>query len=72
MVTQSESDMLTVNQVAKRLNLNPYTVRELLRNGDLCGFKIKDTRWRVKESDLEEFVSKYKKDYCAKVEETYV
>ena len=54
--------MLTVNQVAMLLYMNPYTVREMLRNGDLTGFKIRNTRWRVKESDLNDFISKYGKN----------
>lgn len=64
-MTAKADVMLTVNQVAERLNMNPYTIRELLRNGDLRGFKINDTRWRVKESDLDKFVSKHRKNYYA-------
>jgi excisionase family DNA binding protein len=65
MVTQDSESMLTVNQVARRLSLNPYTVRELLRNGDLIGFKIRDVRWRIKVTDLEAFIQKYHKDEYA-------
>lgn len=50
--------MLTVNQVANRLNMNPYTVRELLRNGDLKGFKVMNSRWRVRISDLNTFIER--------------
>ena len=50
--------MLTVNQVANRLNMNPYTVRELLRNGDLKGFKVMNSRWRVRVYDLNIFIER--------------
>lgn len=51
--------LLTANQVAERLNMHVYTVRELLRSGDLMGYKIRNRRWRVKASDVEKFLKKY-------------
>lgn len=48
-------NLLTVSQVAERLSFNPYTVRDLLRRGELKGSKILST-WRVQESDLDDFV----------------
>lgn len=58
MVTEAKNPdvLLTVSQVAERLHLNPYTVREMLRNHELRGFKFRSTRWRVRESDLVAFM----------------
>lgn len=61
-MTSATDVMLTTNQVAERLSMNPYTIRELLRNGDLRGFKINDTRWRVKVSDLDTFIERNNKN----------
>lgn len=52
--------LLTTNEAAVRLGVNPYTVREWLREGKITGYKIAWTRWRIKESDLEAFEAKRK------------
>ena len=44
----------TVREVASTLNVSIYTVREMLGDGDLKGYKVRN-RWRVKETDLEDF-----------------
>jgi excisionase family DNA binding protein len=51
--------LLTPEQVAAVLNLSVRTVKGWLREGKLKGVKI-GTRgdWRVKESDLEKYISK--------------
>lgn len=48
-------NLLNITQVAERLNFNAWTVRKILRNGELTGSKIRN-RWRVKPSDLEEYI----------------
>lgn len=50
-------NMLTITQVAERLSFNPWTIREMLRNGEIKGSRIRN-RWRVKVSDLEEFIER--------------
>lgn len=45
--------LLTPDEVAKRLRVKGYTVREWLRTGKLKGFRA-GGRWRVREEDLEE------------------
>lgn len=45
----------TPEDAAKALMVNPETVKRLLRAGKLGGFKI-GRLWRIKESDLEEFM----------------
>ena len=47
--------LLTITQVAKRLSLNAWTVRGMLRSKELEGAKIRN-RWRVRPSDLEEYI----------------
>jgi excisionase family DNA binding protein len=46
---------LTVEQVAKQLGLTEYRIRELIREKHIRATKI--GRWRVKPSDLQEFIS---------------
>lgn len=50
--------LLTVAQVAERLQANPETVRRWLRQGRLPGVQLGGDRlgWRVRESDIEAFV----------------
>lgn len=45
---------LTVEQVAKQLGLTEYRIRELIREKHIRATKI--GRWRVKPSDLQEFI----------------
>ena len=47
--------LLTVNEAAAALSLNPQTVREWLREGKLRGLRTTENgRWRVPESALVE------------------
>ena len=45
---------LTVEKVAKQLGLSEYRVRELIREKQIRATKI--GQWRIKPSDLEEFI----------------
>ncbi len=45
---------LTVEEVAKQLDLSEYRVRELIREKQICAVKI--GQWRVKPEDLDEFI----------------
>lgn len=44
----------TVEEVAERFSVSPYTVRELLREGKLRGFKIRN-QWRIPVEELKRF-----------------
>lgn len=46
--------MLTVNQVAAKLNLHPETVKRMLRKGELRGVKTAGDRgqWRISPSEV--------------------
>lgn len=45
---------LTVEEVAKQLDLSEYRVRELIREKQIRATKI--GQWRIKPEDLEEFI----------------
>ncbi len=45
---------LTVEEIAKRLGLSEYRVRELIREKQIRAVKI--GQWRIKPEDLKEFI----------------
>jgi excisionase family DNA binding protein len=55
----SETDrFLTVPEVAARLRLSSETIRRMLRDGRMAGFRIgaDNAGWRVSERDLAAFI----------------
>jgi excisionase family DNA binding protein len=48
-------NMLTINEVAKRLGLCRHTVRRLIESNELRAFHIR-RQWRVSEIDLQDFL----------------
>ena len=51
--------LLTVDQVAERLQVNEQTIRRWLREGELTGVPFGGrTGWRVSEEDLQEFLDR--------------
>ena len=46
----------TPDEIAAALKVTAYTVRRWLKAGDLKGTKVRGFMWRVKESDLDEFL----------------
>jgi excisionase family DNA binding protein len=58
-MTDTETDkLLTVPEVAERLRLSTETIRRMLRDGRLTGFRIgaDNAGWRVSEADLVAFI----------------
>lgn len=51
--------MLKVSEVSNALGVNPKTVRKWINKGMLPGYRL-GSEYRVKESDLEEFLEKAK------------
>ena len=49
--------LYTVEQVARKFEVHPETVRRLARDGTLTGKKI-GSSWRFSDKDLEEFLNK--------------
>ena len=51
--------LLTVDQVAERLQVNEQTIRRWLRDGELTGVPFGGrTGWRVREEDLQAFLDR--------------
>jgi excisionase family DNA binding protein len=57
-MVMTEERLLTVDQVADRLQVTPATVRDWLRAGKIRGMRIGATRagWRVRESEIQRFI----------------
>lgn len=47
--------MMTIDEVAKYLNLHPLTVRRLAREGAITAFKV-GRQWRVKRELLDQWL----------------
>jgi excisionase family DNA binding protein len=58
MVTMVSDIFLTVAEVALRLQVSEYTVREWLKAGRLPGYLPggRKVGWRIKEADLQKFM----------------
>ena len=54
-MTAETANLLTISDAAKYLNVNPWTIRNMLRIRELKGYKVKN-RWRIKLSDIEEYL----------------
>ena len=55
-------DLLTIEQVADRLQLHPDTIRRYIRERKLPGVRISSTVVRVKKSDLDKFIEERSTD----------
>lgn len=55
-VAPSESEFLTVNEVARRLRRHPDSIRRLVRDKLLAAHRVKGGPMLIKEVDLEEFI----------------
>jgi len=56
----TESEILTPEQAAEKLKVSIITVRRLLKNGTLNGFKV-GRQWRIDETDLKSYIRQQKK-----------
>jgi|GraSoiStandDraft_47_1057283.scaffolds.fasta_scaffold978422_2 excisionase family DNA binding protein len=65
LVVASKEDIsmaaLTTEQVAKRLNTTERTIRRMLNDKRLKGFRLGPRVWRVEEADLEKFIEEQKR-----------
>ena len=50
------SDLLTVSQTAKYLQLSEKTIRRLISDNRLPASKISNRTWRIKTSDIDEYI----------------
>lgn len=46
----------TTKQVSEILQISEWSVRRYLREGHLKGFRLSGRWWRIKESDLHQFI----------------
>jgi excisionase family DNA binding protein len=53
-------DLLSINDVAAQLKLQPRTVLEWLRTGKLPGYKLGRV-WRVDPEDVKKFLAQHKR-----------
>ena len=55
-----EDEIMTVTDVAEYLKISEVTTYKFVQEGKIPGFKV-GRHWRVKRSDLAEFIEKQKK-----------
>jgi len=51
------ADIFTVSQVAEYLQISEKTVRRLIANGELTASKVGGRSWRIKETDIEQYLN---------------
>ena len=59
---------MTVQEVARYLNVDPKTVYRLVNRGELPGFKVGGS-WRFQKDDLDDWIAKQKQAVASKVGE---
>jgi excisionase family DNA binding protein len=53
-----DEPMLTVEDVAKELNIHPNTVRSYIASGELKALKLK-REYRIRRADLDDFIKRH-------------
>ena len=56
------NEVFTVREAAARLKADPSTLRKLLREGRLGGFRV-GSDWRIPQNDLDAFVDRNRNSY---------
>lgn len=59
-INNKEDEIMTVTEVAEYLKISEVTTYKLVQDGKMPAFKI-GRHWRVKKSDLSEFIEKLKR-----------
>ncbi len=57
-----DDDLLTIEQVAERLQLHPDTVRRYIRERKLAAIRLSSTNMRVRRSELDRFLKERETD----------
>ena len=52
-------ELLTINETCKLLKISRPTLLKLMRKGSIKGFKIGKRVWRIRRSEVEEYIEKY-------------
>ena len=58
-VYNKEDEIMTITEVAEYLKISEVTTYKFVQDGKISGFKI-GRHWRVKRSDLVQFIEKQK------------
>ena len=56
------SEVFTVSEVAAQLKADPSTLRKMLREGRLGGFRV-GSDWRIPQDDLDTFIHQNRNNY---------
>ena len=56
------NEVFTVGEVAAQLKADPSTLRKMLREGRLGGFRV-GSDWRIPQSDLDAFIDQNRNSY---------
>ena len=64
-------ELLTVNEIATILKLEPQSVRMNLRAGAIKAFRLNDGGWRVKAEDLEKFIEENYNNFSDKQQKEF-
>ena len=51
-------ELMTAEQVAQYLQQSPFVIRRKLRKGEIKGVKISGKVWRIKKSDVVEYLNR--------------
>jgi excisionase family DNA binding protein len=57
-----DDELLTVEQVAERLQVHPDTVRRYIREKKLTAIRLSNTNLRVRKSELDRFLKERETD----------
>ncbi len=57
-----QGEMLSVDEVAGELGVNPETVRVWIRSGELVAYNI-GKGYRISRTDLDDFIKRRRTDY---------
>lgn len=52
-------EVLTINEACELLRISRPTLLKLMRRRSIKGFKIGKRVWRIRRSELEEYIEKY-------------
>ena len=64
-------ELLTVNEIATILKLEPQSVRMNLRAGAIKAFRLNDGGWRVKAEDLKKFIEENYNNFSDKQQKEF-
>ena len=61
----TQDDIMTVQEVAEYMKVSEKTVRNWVNAGELARIPIGRKEYRIKRSDLDEFMERRRGDFCS-------